>query len=132
MSNINLAVYCVRFENGEIDHEATLEKFSSDLIKFQAERELENATIGNAVHSLFDQYRGARLNTPFVVGEVLRKLNVQPENYKTLTDKVQGFIHSQSQGKTAEDGSVENPNSVFVIGRGKGGGIARRSDMVKK
>ena len=129
--NINFASYVVRFTDGSIDQDGTIEKFASDLIRYEAERETEMATIGSAVHALFDQFLGARLNTPYVTGEVLRRLNVQPENYKVLHDKVVDFIRSNSQGKTADDGTVENPSSVFVIGKGKGGGIARRCDLPK-
>ena len=117
--DIVFASYVVRFTDGSIDHDSTLEKFSSDLLRFEEIQDKENATIGNAVHSLFDQFQGAKLNTPFVVGEVLRRLNVQPENYKALTDKVQNFIKSNSQGD----------NATFVVSKGKGGGIGRRSDL---
>jgi len=127
--NINIALYAVRSAQGSIDHECTLAKFAGDLARFAAERETEMADIGKAVHALFDQYRGARLNTPFVVGETLRRLEAKPENYKALSDKVTELIRSQAQGATQDDGSVENPNSVFLIGKGKGGGIARRADM---
>jgi hypothetical protein len=130
--NINFASYVVRFIDGSIDHDATVDKFSGDLLRFEAERETEMAVISQAVHALFDQFKGVRMNTPYVTGEVLRRLNVQPENYKTLHDKVVDFIRSSSQGKTLDDGSVECPNSVFVIGKGKGGGIARRADLPTK
>ena len=126
---INIALFAVRGSNGSIDHEATLARFAEDLIRFEEEQDQENRVIAGAVHALFDRFKGARLNTPFVVGEVLRGLNVRPENFKTLTEKVQGFIRGQSQGETLPDGSHENPTSVFVISRGKGGGIARRADM---
>lgn len=117
--NIVIGSYAVRGSNGSIDHESTLAKFAGDLLKWEAAQETENATIGAAVHALFDQFKGARLNMPYVTGEVLRKLNAQPENYKVLTEKVQGFIRSQAEGDT----------SPFVIGKGKGGGVARRADL---
>ena len=117
--DIVFANYVVRFSDGSIDHDSTLEKFSSDLLRFEEIQDKENVTIGTAVHAVFDQYHGAKLNTPFVIGEVLRKLNVQPENYKALTDKVQYFIKSNSQGD----------HSAFVISKGKGGGVGRRSDL---
>ena len=126
---INIVTFAVRNSDGSIDHEASLQEFSDLIIKFGEEQDQENKVIAGAVHALFDRFKGARLNTPFVVGEVLRGLNVRPENFKTLTEKVQGFIRGQSQGETLPDGSHENPASVFVISRGKGGGIARRADM---
>lgn len=116
---INLNSYVVRSGSGSIDHSATVDKFAQDLIEFEAKLEAENAGIGQCVNALFDQFRGARLNTPFVVGETLRRLDVKPENYKALSDKVTDYIRNRSQGE----------NSTFTISKGKGGGIARRSDM---
>jgi hypothetical protein len=130
MSNINS--FIIRSVDGSIDHEASIGAFAGALLKYEAERETEMEVIAEAVHALFDQYKGARLNTPFLVGETLRRLNAQPENYKVLTEKVQRFIRSQSQGETADDGTVERPNSVLIIGKGKGGGVARRADLPKK
>lgn len=116
---INLSSYVVRSGSGSIDHEATVSKFADDLIAFEIKLEAENADIGQSVHALFDQFKGARLNTPFVVNETLRRLNVKPENYKALTDKVTDYIRNRSQGE----------NSTFTVSKGKGGGIARRCDM---
>lgn len=128
---IIISSYVVRSSNGSIDHEATLSKFAGDLLAYEAEQEQESSVIGGAVHALFDQFKGARLNVPYLTGEVLRRLNATPENYKTLTEKVQNFVRSQSQGESYDDGTVEHPQSVFVIGRGKGGGVARRCDLRK-
>lgn len=130
--NISISNYAVRSVDGGIDHEATLAKFAGDLLAFEVEQEEEASTIGAAVHALFDQFRGARLNMPYLTGEVLRRLNATPDNYKTLTEKVQGFVRSQSQGESFDDGTVEYPQSVFVIGKGKGGGVARRADIPAK
>lgn len=125
MGNININNYVVRSVHGGIDHEATLAKFAGDLLAFEVEQEAEQSTIGTAVHALFDQFKGARLNLPFLTGEVLRRLNATPDNYRSLTEKVQGFVRSRSQEETGE-------TSVFVIGKGKGGGVARRADLPAK
>lgn len=117
--NIVISSYAVRNVDGSVDHEATLEKFASDLFRFEELHDREQQVIGGAINAVFDEYQGARLNTPFLVGQVLKKLNAQPENYKALSDRVVTFIRSNSQ---AED-------SVFVISKGKGGGIGRRSDV---
>ena len=132
MGIINISNYAVRSDEGGIDHEATLAKFAGDLLAFEVEQEAEASTIGAAVHALFDQFKGARLNMPYLTGEVLRRLNATPENYKTLTEKVQNFVRNQAQGESLEDGSVEYPGSTFIIGKGKGGGVARRCDLAPK
>jgi hypothetical protein len=112
MSNINS--FIIRAVDGSIDHEASIGAFAGALLKYEAERETEMAVIAGAVNALFDQYKGARLNTPFLVGETLRRLNAQPENYKVLTEKVQQFVRT---------------SPAFTIGKGKGGGVARLRDL---
>lgn len=111
--NINIAQYTVRNADGGIDHEATLSKFAGDLLRFEAERELEASTIGAAIHALFDRHLSKRLATPFVVGEALKALNAQPENYKVMMEKVQDYIRTSPE---------------FHTGKGKGGGVARLRD----
>lgn len=113
---INIGSYVVR--NGStIDHEATIAKFKWDLLKFQAEKELEETTIGEAVHAYFDKHLGKRLNSKMVVGDVLVALNVQPENFSVLHDKVTEFFRTSPEFNTA---------------RGKGGGVARVCDITSK
>ena len=96
MTTINLQSYCVRNPDGSIDLDGTERKFSGDLIRFQTERELEDEAVGAAVNAVFDQYPGAKLNMPAITSMALQKLNVQPENFKTLTEKVQGYIRERS------------------------------------
>jgi hypothetical protein len=115
--NINIANYTVRNADGSIDHEASLAKFAGDLLRYEAERELEREVIAGAVHALFDKHLGKRLTTPYVVSEALKSLNAQPENYKALTEKVQDFLRTSPE---------------FNIGKGKGGGCARSCDLPEK
>lgn len=114
MSSININSYVVRASDNSIDHDATLAKFAGDLLRFEAEREMEQGVIAEAVHALFDRWLGKRLTTPFVTGEALKVLNAQPENYKVLTQKVQEFLRTSPE---------------FHSGKGKGGGIARLRDL---
>jgi hypothetical protein len=119
-TTITLSSYVVRAEDGSIDLDATCTKFAGDLLKYQAERETEAEVVGAAVHAVFDQFKGARLNMPAVTSLALQKLNVQPENFKTLSERVQGYIRDHA----GEQGS----GSLFGIGRGKGGGVIRWAD----
>lgn len=114
---IVLASYIVRNNNGSINQEATLERFATDLLKYEAERETENTTIGVAIHALFDAHLGKRLASPFVVGEALKSLNAQPDTYKLLTEKVMEYLRT-------------NPD--FSISKGKGGGVGRVADLPTK
>lgn len=127
---INLHSYVVRGSDGSVDAEATIGKFGTDLARYIAERETEQETIANAVHAVFDHYKGASLNMPALVSMTLTKLNAQPESFKALSDRVLSFVRENAQGET-KDGVSERPNSLFVIGKGKGGGVKRRSDIPK-
>ena len=130
--NISFASYVVRFTDGSLDLEGTHSKFEDDLLRFSAERDTENAAMAAHIHAIFDQYKGARLNVPYLTGETLRRMGAQPANWKILSDKIVAFIQDNAQGKTHEDGSVDRPGSTFVISRGKGGGVARRADLPPK
>lgn len=115
--NIVLSSYVVRNLDGSINHEETLTRFATDILKYEAEREAEHATIGAAVHALFDAHKGKRLATPFVVSEALKSLDAQPETYKVLTEKVTDYLRT-------------NPD--FSISKGKGGGVGRVVDLPAK
>ena len=117
--NIDINSYSVRFSDGSIDHDATCEKFASDLLRFEELKDAENQVLAGHVHALFEQFKGARLNMPYLTGEILRRLNATPENYKTLSDKIQNWVRANSEGE----------NAAFIISRGKGGGVARRADI---
>ena len=114
MNNNNISSFIVRFTDGSINHEETLSQFVGELHAYEAEVEIETKGIALAVNALFDQHRGARLNAPFLVGETLRRLNVQPETYTSLTLKVQEFLRSSPS---------------FDVSKGKGGGWARTADL---
>lgn len=121
MTTINLQSYVVRNPDGSIDLDGTERKFSGDLLRFQTERELEAESVGEAVGAVFDKYPGAKLNMPAVTSMALQNLNVQPENFKTLTEKVQSYIRDRA--------GERNTGAIFHIGKGKGGGVCRWADQ---
>lgn len=131
MSNA-VVLFLVRDASGAVDREACLDKFEAELVKYCAERETEQEVISEAVNAAFDKYHGANITMPALCTFALTKLNAQPENHKILTERVLAYVRDNSQGKTAEDGTVERPNSVFVIGKGKNGGVRRRADIPVK
>jgi hypothetical protein len=124
INTITLNTYLVRAADGSIDHDATTLKFQGDLLKYEAERETEAETVGAAVNAVFDQFKGTRLNMPAVTSYALTHLNVQPENFKTLTERVQGFIRDHS-------GERES-GALFSIAKGKHGGVCRWADQPVK
>jgi hypothetical protein len=133
--NINLATYAVRVD-GIIDTEATLEKFSGDLDNFVVQQETEVEVISTAVNAVFDDLKeaGTRANMPYLISASLQKLNVSahPASYSILEERVHSYLTANSQGKKDKiTGEVERPESLFVIGRGRGAaaGVQRRADL---
>ena len=118
--------------DGLIDQDASHAAFTTALSKHIAEREVEQTQIASAVSDLFDQYKGSSINMPALASMTAQKLNAQPENFKVLSERVLDYVRANAQGETAKDGSVERPESVFVIGKGKGGGCYRRADRPAK
>lgn len=125
MTTLNLATFCERAEDGSIDVDATVLKFEGELLKYQVERETELATIGAAVHGVFDSHKGTTINMPAVVTMALQSLNVQPATYAALSERVATFVRDNASDKR-EDGRS------FRIAKGKGGGVSRWCDVVDK
>lgn len=134
---MDISVKLVRSADGSVDENATKSAFDAALAKHIAEREMETATIAAAVSAVFDQYLGTSINMPALCNFTLGRLNAQPENYKVLSDRVAAYVRDNAQGKDlsekdAKESIWERPDSLFVIGKGKGGGVYRRADHVEK
>jgi hypothetical protein len=121
--------------DGKVDKSATLASCDSAIDKYVAQRETEQATIAECVGAIFDQYKGATLNMPFVQNEACRRLNASPANFKVLQDLAADYVRENSQGAKVGEGdsaTVEHPESLFLITKGKGGGVSRRADLPAK
>lgn len=94
-----------------------------------AELETEEAQIAEVVSELFDTYRSEPLRMPTLASMACTKLNAQPTNFAVLSERVLNYVRANSQGKALADGTVERPDSLFVISKGKNGGAARRADL---
>lgn len=124
----NVVPFLVRGSDGSLDFAACAAKFESELIKYAAERETETQTIADAVDAVFAAYPAlVKMNVPALITMTLTKLNAQPENHKVLSERIHQYVQENAQGKTEEDGTQERPDSKFVIGKGKGGGVGLRS-----
>jgi hypothetical protein len=130
MSNSLTLTLALVTVGGRIDIEASTNAFRSAAIKRQAELETESTEIAAAVSELFDQYLGKPIAMPTLGSMVAQKLNAQPENFKVLSDRTLAYVRANSQttGSEEEGNLVEHPDSLFVIGKGKGGGCYRRAD----
>lgn len=118
------------FTNGLVDEDASFAVAKEAIQAYKLEQEKGLKEIAETMMAIFEQYKKAAVNVPFLTSEVCRRLGVSPGNFKEITEKVEMFLKNNSQGKTLEDGSVEHPNSLYVITRGKSGGVRLRSDIV--
>jgi hypothetical protein len=124
MTTIDLTTYVVRDEDGAVDVTATTEKFESTLLAYVAEHEAGDKLVAEAVSAVFDAHKGARINMPALTSLALQYLNVQPENHKALTSRVQTYLRANS----GDEGS----GKLFNSRKGKGGGLCRVADLQKK
>lgn len=112
---------------GSIDREASLKAASDALDAHIAEHDTQQETIAAAVHSVFDEYKGANLTMPTIEGMTLRALNAQPANYKVLGQKVLDYVRANADQKD------EAPRTrTFGISKGKNGGVCRWADVPVK
>ena len=134
MSQITLTVDLQRNSAGRYDHERTLSNFSAALVKHESERELEESTVRDTLNGIFDQYKGTAITMPTLEGMVCRALNAQPANWQTLADRASAFVRENSQETTDKLTKVKtlHPESLFVIQKGKHGGVLRRADIPAK
>lgn len=118
MSSVTLTL--VRGFGGVVDVEASVEAARAQIEAYVAQRETEDTKIGEAVHGIFDQYRGASVNMPALISLVLQRLGAEPATFKALGEKVMEYV----RGNAGERGF-----STFVISRGRGGGVKRWCDQ---
>ncbi len=86
---INLATYLV-FTDGVLDTEATIDKFQTDMLEYYTSVVEKAEQIESALHSIFDdpKYKIARMQKPFIEGEIMRRLDVSHSNWGEMSLKV--------------------------------------------
>ncbi len=115
--------------DGKVDPTASTQAFNDVMTKYINETETEQTTIASAVNSVLDEQKGSPIKIPVLTGFATMKLNAQKENYESLSKRVHQYVSANTQGKKAKDGSFERPTSLFVSGKGKGGGVRLRSAL---
>ena len=128
-----LTVNLVSKADGSIDQEASEQAFADQLAAHIVDRETQDTQIANVVSSLFDKHLGKFLTMPTLCSLAVGALNGQPENWKTLSERVANYVRANSQERKAADGTItKDDSSAYVIGRGAGKGVARRADQPVK
>ena len=119
-----LSITLVRASDGSVDESGTLDACKSAVRKYVAERETEQATIAAAVGEVFDTLAGGRANMPYCINEALRRLNVQPENFKALSERTAEYIRQLAQKEQRNPGQqldviIDGLRGTPVTSKGK-------------
>lgn len=129
-TSLDITVTLVQVD-GKIDLDQSAAAFRTAALKRQAELETETTEIAAAVEAIYDQHHGKSIPMPTLGSMVAQALNAQPENFAVLSERALDYVRANSQGEV-KDGVAERPDSLFVIGKGKGGGCGRRADLPAK
>lgn len=111
MSQINLSSYVVRANTGAVDIDQTVAKFQTDLEKFAALQEADEAAIASAVSAVFDAHPDASLNLPAVASLAFNRMGCAASTYTEMVERIQTYVRSAK--------------TLYVIKKGKGGGVSR-------
>jgi hypothetical protein len=114
-----LGACAVRFTDGTINVEATLEGLESQLSALAASEEDSAERIGEAVNAVFDAYKGQVLTMPALVNAALGHLDFTPDTFATESAAVAEYVRQRKDGE-------------FKIAKGKGGGVSRVCDTPPK
>jgi hypothetical protein len=115
-----VTVTLVPGNDGHIDQDATREAFNKALLVAVAEAETQEAEIASQVSAIFDQFHGKRIGMPALGSMVAQRLNAQPENFKTLSDRALDYVRANA-----------GEGGLYVITKGKNGGCGRVADQPK-
>jgi len=110
-----LAGCAVRFTDGTIDIDATMEGLESQLQDLSETEATAGVRIGEAVNAVFDLHRGKVLTMPSLVNAALGHLSVTPETFAAESAAVAEYVRQRNGGE-------------FKIAKGKGGGVSRVCD----
>jgi hypothetical protein len=99
--------------NGTIDQSAMEKDFMAQMHALKTEQ------VAGAVACIFDGFRGKRINLPDLSMMVLMKLQLTPSEYASWRPVADSYVRAHCKGE----------ESLFVMGKGREGGVARRSDL---
>jgi hypothetical protein len=109
---------CAVLSGGLVDLEATLTKVADAVNSYNVTLANDMDRIGEAVHAVFDQFKGSAINMPALTSLTIGKLgNVGPSEFQAMGERVHTFVKAQE-------------GTVFSIAKGKGGGCKRIADVV--
>lgn len=134
-----LGTYAVRGEDGKLDFDATVEKFSARLTEFEAVCEKEEGAIGDAVNAVFDTKvgKGGSISMDGIVSFAGPMLNMNSDNYVILRDRIKSWVRINADQPERKDKDTKEVlvkaeperTRAFSISKGKGGGVRRWADI---
>lgn len=106
---------------GRIDVAASLEALEIALEAAIVAEETATAGVSAAVLAVFEEHKGQSINKPAVASLAMQKLGTVPAAFGATSDLINAYI---DQNKGA--------NGLFIVRKGKGGGVSLRADAAPK
>jgi len=122
----NFGMYAVRDElSGEIDVEATMNRFHTELQAQVAHETNDLDAIAGAVSTVFNKHPNVNIKTDSVIHAVLRELNVDVMDDKPMVKRIRTYLQDNADD-TRESGKT------YKCNKGQNGGICRWSEYTEK
>lgn len=117
---LNLTVTLVRYTDGSLNESETAGAVLAAIHAHLDQVEVAHSLANKAVNAVFDECKGKRVTSPYVLNSALTKLGITPENSKALTETVKSYLSANS--------GERDSGKPFGVIKGKNGGIVRWSD----
>jgi len=106
-------------KGGLVDTRASLAAFKTELDYLTQQEKSEAVIFEDAAHAVFDSQPGTSIPMPALIAHIVNAMAATPDNWSELAGRARNYLHTNAEGD----------RSVFIITKGKGGGVRRRSDI---
>lgn len=110
-----------------IDVEKSVDKYRAVITAARDKQVNDAEVIAEATNAIYDQWKGAYIQIDALKSFVLQRLNVHPNAYGELGDRVHAYINENLE--LGNGITKEGKPALFTLKKGKGGGFARRADL---
>lgn len=135
MSHIVLSEFAVRTATGDINQDATVQKFRTALVQFADDLKSKETRIAQAIEAVLTENQKSQKTTlDFVTGQVASKLNGNADNYGELKASAADYIRVNACGEKngspvdSKTGAVLSEPRRYFLGKGRDGGVRRWKD----
>lgn len=116
----HVVAFLVRTADGNIDHDASVEKFASELSQYEKDSSVPTDSLTKIINDIFDENPGKPL-TKFAQYVMTRVPNVTPGNQPYWERAIKHTLDSMT-------GEYGEPGAVIYSSKGQGGGTFRWSE----